>query len=111
MSPKTPDPTDIRGLTHTEAHWRLHAKGINELPATRSRNILAITLEVTREPMFLLVLIAGGALSFLQLTLYLPFLRDIFHFTSLTLYQLALSTATSLCGVLWFALLKLIRRR
>ena len=59
MSPKIPDPTDIRGLTHTEARRRLHAEGMNELPAARSRDIPAIALEVVREPMFLLLLVAG----------------------------------------------------
>ncbi len=59
MSPKIPDPTDMRGLTHAEAHQRLQAEGKNELPAARSRNIPAIALEAVREPMFLLLLVAG----------------------------------------------------
>ncbi len=54
--------------------------------------------------------VVGGALSFLLLTLHLPFLRVIFHFAPLTPYQLALSVAAGLCSVLWFELLKLIRR-
>jgi Ca2+-transporting ATPase len=54
--------------------------------------------------------VVGGALSFLLLTLHLPFLREIFHFAPLTPFQLALSFAAGLCSVLWFELLKLIRR-
>jgi Ca2+-transporting ATPase len=54
--------------------------------------------------------VVGGALSFLLLTLHLPFLREIFHFAPLTPYQLVLSFTAGLCSVLWFELLKLIRR-
>jgi len=54
--------------------------------------------------------VVGGALSFLLLTLHLPFLREIFHFAPLTPYPLALSFTAGLCSVFWFELLKLIRR-
>ena len=60
VSTKIPDPTDIRGLTHAEARRRLQAEGMNELPTARSRNIPAIALEVVREPMFLLLWVAGA---------------------------------------------------
>ncbi|MFZ1810271.1 MAG: HAD-IC family P-type ATPase, partial [Candidatus Nitrotoga sp.] len=59
MSQKIPAPTDMRGLTHAEARRRLQAEGMNELPAAKSRDIPAIALEVVREPMFLLLLVAG----------------------------------------------------
>jgi Ca2+-transporting ATPase len=55
--------------------------------------------------------VTGGALCFLLLALHLPFLSEIFHFAPLTPYQLALSFAAGLCSVLWFELLKFIRRR
>lgn len=53
------------GLTSVEAARRLRVEGANSLPAARSRNTLAITLEVVREPMFLLML--GGAAIYLVL--------------------------------------------
>jgi Ca2+-transporting ATPase len=59
MSQATSDPTDMHGLTQAEARRRLHAEGMNELPAAGSRDIPAIALEVIREPMFLLLLVAG----------------------------------------------------
>ena len=59
VSQKIPAPTDMRGLTHAEARGRLQAEGMNELPAAKSRDIPAIALEVVREPMFLLLLVAG----------------------------------------------------
>ena len=48
------------GLTQQEAHARLRSDGYNELPAARRRDIAVISLEVVREPMFLLLLISGG---------------------------------------------------
>ena len=53
------------GLTSVEAARRLRVEGANSLPAARSRNTLAIALEVVREPMFLLLL--GGAAIYLVL--------------------------------------------
>ncbi len=47
------------GLTQVEAEVRLAAEGHNELPAARQRGILAIVLEVAREPMFLLLVAAS----------------------------------------------------
>jgi Ca2+-transporting ATPase len=43
-----------------DAAARLLAEGSNELPTTRNRNLLAIALEVVREPMFLMLLAAGA---------------------------------------------------
>ena len=58
---------DIRqftGLSNDEAQRRLRAEGPNELPSAKPRNLLAIAVEVFREPMFLL-LVAGGAVYLL----------------------------------------------
>lgn len=53
---------DLRGFTglsEAEARARLAREGMNELPSQRRRNILAIALEVVREPMFLMLVAAG----------------------------------------------------
>jgi magnesium-transporting ATPase (P-type) len=47
------------GLTEGEARRRLAQAGPNVLPAARPRNVLAIALQVVREPM-LVLLLAGG---------------------------------------------------
>lgn len=47
------------GLLHAEALARLKLEGANELPVTGNRNLLGIALEVLREPMFLLLVVAG----------------------------------------------------
>jgi Ca2+-transporting ATPase len=49
------------GLTEAEARRRLALHGPNELPSAGRRQVLAISLEVLREPMFLL-LMAGAAI-------------------------------------------------
>ncbi|MBI5918636.1 MAG: cation-translocating P-type ATPase [Nitrosomonadales bacterium] len=55
--------------------------------------------------------VTGGAFSFLLLSLNLPFLRNVFHFASLTPQQLLLCLAAGLGSVLWFELYKLLRSK
>ena len=47
------------GLTQTEAMARLRLEGHNELPAVKPRNLRAITIDVEREPMFILLIVGG----------------------------------------------------
>ena len=51
---------DSAGLTSSEALSRLRSDGANELAPPIRRGIFRIALEVVREPMFLLLLAAGG---------------------------------------------------
>ena len=53
------DLTTLSGLSGREAAERLEADGYNELPSTKRHNVLAIALEVVREPMFLLLVACG----------------------------------------------------
>ncbi|HEX2949640.1 MAG TPA: HAD-IC family P-type ATPase, partial [Armatimonadota bacterium] len=48
-----------QGLTSAQAQDQLMQDGYNELPASRHRSILAIAVDVVREPMFLLLLVGG----------------------------------------------------
>ena len=48
-----------KGLTNQEVAQRLQ-QGYNELPSSKPRGILAISLDVLREPMFILLLAGGG---------------------------------------------------
>lgn len=56
MSPPPP----VSGLTRDEAARRLADEGPNVLPGTQPRSLLAIALGVVTEPMFLMLLVAGG---------------------------------------------------
>ncbi|HEU0187761.1 MAG TPA: cation-translocating P-type ATPase, partial [Gallionellaceae bacterium] len=55
--------------------------------------------------------VTGGAFAFLLTALGMPFMREVFHFASITPTQFALSVAAGLGSVLWFELFKLLRRR
>ena len=55
----TLDAQQIVGLSAAWAAQRLLEEGYNELPSSRQRTILAIGLEVIREPMFLLLVACG----------------------------------------------------
>lgn len=48
------------GLTDAEAASRLAARGPNELPASRTRSLAGLLLDVLREPMILLLCASGG---------------------------------------------------
>jgi Ca2+-transporting ATPase len=72
-----------------------------------SRTILA----TLRTPNPALWWVFGGTLFFLGLVLYVPFLRDLFHFSTLHPDDLALCLASGLVSILWFEGLKLVRRQ
>jgi P-type Ca2+ transporter type 2C len=76
------------GLTTACAAQRLDEDGYNELPSSRQRTVLAIALEVVREPMFLL-LVACGVLYMLtgELTDALMLLGFVFVVMGITIVQ------------------------
>jgi len=59
------DEINDRGLSEEEAERRLASEGPNELPGTAQRGIVAIALEVLREPMFLMLVACGILYLFL----------------------------------------------
>ncbi|MGA2959652.1 MAG: cation-translocating P-type ATPase [Thermodesulfobacteriota bacterium] len=72
-----------------------------------SRTILA----TFRSPNAALGWIIGGAVTFLGLVLYLPFLRNLFHFNTLHPDDLLLCLFAGLFSILWFEGLKVLRVR
>lgn len=50
---------EIRGLSNSEASEKLKLHGFNELPSSKPKNIWRITVEVMKEPMFLLLISCG----------------------------------------------------
>jgi P-type Ca2+ transporter type 2C len=61
MTPFKPaQAVSARGLSHAEAAHRLREHGPNLLPGTESQTLLSIILGVLLEPMFLMLLVAGG---------------------------------------------------
>jgi Ca2+-transporting ATPase len=54
--------------------------------------------------------VSGGAIVFLGLVLYLPFLRDLFHFSFLHPVDLGICLVSGLVSVFWFEILKALRK-
>jgi Ca2+-transporting ATPase len=78
----------ITGLSEEEAAGRLKREGYNELPSTKRRSIVAIAVEVVREPMFLLLI--GGGVIYLMLgdvREAMMLLGFVFVVMGITLYQ------------------------
>lgn len=76
------------GLSDEQAAERLRADGHNELPASKPRSVVAIALEVVREPMFLLLVASGGIyLAVGDFTEGILLLGFVFVVMGITLYQ------------------------
>ncbi len=73
---------------------------------SRSRTVS----ETLRSPNQALWWITGGALGFLALVLYVPFLRSLFQFSFLHPIDLAVCLGVAALSLFWFDLLKLSRR-
>ena len=67
--------------------------------------------ETLRAPSPALWWVVGGALVFLGLVFYIPFLRGLFHFAPLHPVDAAIGLAAGASGVLWFEALKLFNGR
>ena len=64
-----------------------------------------------RTPNAALWWVIGGTIFFLGLVFYTPFLRDLFHFSTLHLDDLALCLAGGFVSILWFEGLKLFKQK
>jgi len=55
--------------------------------------------------------VAGSAVFFLGLALYVPFLKRLFHFSTLHPYDIALCIGAGVVSMAWFELLKGLQGR
>jgi P-type Ca2+ transporter type 2C len=96
---------DARALTFTA----LVIANVALIVANRSwsRSIFAI-LRAANPAMWW---VAGGALVFLTLVLYVPFLRTLFHFSTLHLNDIALCLGAGALSLVWLEGLKALHRR
>lgn len=82
------DPKIFPGLSEEEAAQRLLRDGYNELPSSRGRSVWAVTGDVVREPMFLLLVTCGTLYLFLgDVHEALMLLGFVFVVMGITLYQ------------------------
>jgi Ca2+-transporting ATPase len=77
--------------------------------ANRSWNRSLFSSFAAANPALLWVL--GGALAFLGLVVYVPGLRDVFHFAAMSPVDLAIALAAGLVSVGWFEIVKVASRR
>ncbi len=76
------------GLTSDEAARRLKLEGPNELPGSQARSLWSMALDVLREPMFLLLVVAGALYLVLgDIREALVLLASVFFVFGITLYQ------------------------
>lgn len=68
-------------------------------------------LETLSSPNAALWWVVGGALIFLALVLYIPFLRNLFQFTYLHFIDLAICLMAGIASIIWFEGLKLFNSR
>lgn len=74
---------------------------------SRSRTILS----TLRSPNAALWWVIAGAIFFLSMVLYIPVLRDMFHFSILHPIDLAISLAAGIISIIWFEGFKIINRQ
>ena len=68
-------------------------------------------VETMRSPNRALLWVFGGALVFLGLVLYVPALKQIFHFGTLSAIDIAISFGAAVLSIAWFEVLKLFLKR
>jgi Ca2+-transporting ATPase len=68
-------------------------------------------LQTISSPNTALWWVTGGALAFLGIVLYLPFLRGLFHFSKLHPVDLIICLAAGAVSILWFEVFKMLSRR
>ena len=97
-------PDEIRALTFTT----LVMSNIGLILINRSWTRTVWQMFKVRNPAALWV--TGAVAFFLLLVLYLPALRQVFHFDLLRVHDLAICVAASAISVTWFEVLKLVAR-
>ncbi len=73
-----------------------------------NRSWTRVILDTIRSPNAALWWVTGGALLFLGLALYVPFLQQLFRFSQLHTVDMVTCVAAGLFSILWFEVLKLV---
>ncbi|MBN1799368.1 MAG: cation-translocating P-type ATPase [Spirochaetales bacterium] len=63
---------------------------------------------IIKEKNVALLYVAGGALLFLGLVIYVPFLQDLFHFSYLHFFDIIIALSLGIISILWFEVVKKI---
>ena len=98
-------PAEARALTFTTLV--LANLGLILINRSWTRTIL----DTLRSPNRALLWVFAGALVFLGLVLYVPALKQIFHFGTLSAVDIAISFGAAVLSIAWFEVLKLFNKR
>ncbi|MFO1040139.1 MAG: cation-translocating P-type ATPase [Planctomycetaceae bacterium] len=98
------DEKDAKGLCFTTLILANLGLIFTNLSWTRS------IFSTVQSPNLALRWVLAGTLTFLGLVLYVPALRDLFHFSYLHLHDLAICFAFGLLSILWFEIVKWFQR-
>ena len=96
---------DARTLSFTT----LIIANIGLILTNRSRS--STIIDTLRSPNRALWWVLTGAIFFLCMVLYVPVLRDMFHFSTLHPVDIIISLAAGMISVIWFEAVKIINRR
>jgi Ca2+-transporting ATPase len=58
-----------------------------------------------------LLLVLGGALLFLGLIVYVPFLRNLFHFGFMHPVDILIAVSAGIANLIWIEIIKLVKRK
>lgn len=75
-----------------------------------NRSWSATILKTLTIPNKALWLVLGGAFFFLTAVLYIPFLRDLFRFSTLHAIDLLMCFVAGIIGIAWFEIFKIVRK-
>jgi Ca2+-transporting ATPase len=103
----------LRGHTENNARGLTFAALVvaNLALILANRSWTRTILSMMKEPNSALRWVLAGALGFLGLALYVPFLRRLFHFEPLHFPDLLICLVAGAASILWFEALKVLRRR
>ncbi|HUI67747.1 MAG TPA: cation-translocating P-type ATPase [Nitrospirota bacterium] len=76
-----------------------------------NRSWTRIVLDTLRSPNAALWWVTGGALAFLGLALYVPFLRNLFRFSFLHAFDIFICFVAGVVSILWFEVMKWVNNR
>jgi len=84
---------------------------INLALITTNRSWSMNLIHILRRPNAAILWVTGGAILFLGLVLFIPFLRTLFQFAKLHPMDIGICMAAGIIGILWFESLKKIRKK
>jgi magnesium-transporting ATPase (P-type) len=98
----------LSGTEHIRDTWTLVVANLGLILTNRSRS--RTVLSMFRMPNAALKWVLGGAVIFLAIVLYVPFVKDLFRFSTLHFIDLAICLITGIISILCFEGFKILKK-